>query len=241
MLSATTLVTAVWWPGAATMGLVDFCRLSILLVLVRTVCGPRGGRVKRYRSRHHGSRPPDGFELSQSPSPTGVWPPARCPGERCKGTTLASRALPLAGRWSGGQARDESDQIAGHPLRLLPQHEVTGVVVHHKSRARDGGGERFLVLLNQQVVALSPDDQGGYGDRSHLCRRHCGRQSDEGFAPHVGRHPKTVIDSVLDVPAWYVMEAGKPFHGCPHPCPIDGVGEPVDLVGERRPAAQAAW
>jgi hypothetical protein len=102
---------------------------------------------------------------------------------------LTGRPLPLAGRWSGGQARDEIDQIAGHPLRLLPQHEVTGVVVLDESRARDGDRERFLVLLNQQVVALSPDDQGGYGDRSRLCRRHCG-QAVELAEELVGQVPQ---------------------------------------------------
>ena len=65
MLSATTLVTAVWWPGAATMGLVHFWCLLASLVLMRTACGRavmvlgRAGRDRSPPATH--LRPPAGL------------------------------------------------------------------------------------------------------------------------------------------------------------------------------------
>src|SRR3954470_7853029 len=93
-----------------------------------TVCGPRGCEgqalpVKAARVKATGSP-----ETSQSPSPPACGPMAarREPGRaRYRTKLLASRALPLADRWSGGQAGDEIDQIAGHPLRRPPKHRGT--------------------------------------------------------------------------------------------------------------------
>src|SRR3954451_6540888 len=47
MLSATALLEDVLPLGAATMPLVVVRRVSVLIVLLRTVCGPRSGCVGR--------------------------------------------------------------------------------------------------------------------------------------------------------------------------------------------------
>ena len=68
----------------------------------------------------------------------------------------------------------------------------------------------------------------------------CGDQSGERFPPHVSRHADTVSDPAVDVPPGHRMEPGKPGQELPHPGGIHGIGQLIDLVGEGRPALQAA-
>mgnify|MGYP006144522939 CR=1 FL=1 len=56
---------------------------------------------------------------------------------------------------AGRNLPGERHEVRSDPLRLLPQHEVTGVGKHDQSRVGDRGVQQVCVSTWQQVVALS--------------------------------------------------------------------------------------